>query len=339
MQAARLSKRTKRFSYRLKQVEMDLSDVITALISVAALLLGGANYWRTRRDRDLENRLAAERFIDEAYDLLAPEKGGFFQIKDLARRQDARNLIQRAVMLGSSSPRVVRFQGYVYEADGDRESATRCFEQLLRTDESRWEGYMGLGRITSGEERMSFYSEAVACDLSRSAEPLFEIAKAHSLVEDVDQAISYLQRSIDINDDYAVAHYEMGLLFEKRGQISEAKQHLERAISIDPTYVDAMVRLGSLLIHAEESWDDGCRWILQAMHTDPTDDWPHAMMAAIHLDRGEPEEAHQHLERASELNPTRRLGIDETSRAMFEEIKMLLRPGMRSQFEATPGAD
>ena len=109
---------------------MSVSTAVTAVISAAALILSIANFIRARRERGRANRIEAEALIDEAYALVTPVQGGHFSASDLAPRQDARALVNRAEKVDASSPSVILWRAYIKEADGDMAGARKGFEKL-----------------------------------------------------------------------------------------------------------------------------------------------------------------------------------------------------------------
>jgi tetratricopeptide (TPR) repeat protein len=59
--------------------------------------------------------------------------------------------------------------------------------------------------------------------------PYFNLAGLLDDVGRADEAIRAYRQSIDHDPDCADAHYNLGLLFEKRGKRSEAIRHLSKA--------------------------------------------------------------------------------------------------------------
>jgi tetratricopeptide (TPR) repeat protein len=63
---------------------------------------------------------------------------------------------------------------------------------------------------------------------------------------EVDAALGWFRRLLATRGDFADVHYRVGLLLERRDELSEAAQSLRRALRINPRYAEAMLALGSV---------------------------------------------------------------------------------------------
>ena len=109
------------------------------------------------------------------------------------------------------------------------------------------------------------------------------------------------------------------------GSHDQARDLYEKAISVNPAYVDALVGLGCLIIN-KGSWDEGISWIEEAMRANPTDSYPYEMIAAIYADKKEPDKALEYVEKAARLNAKCRLSSAATQEMAIEMKKMLREP-------------
>ena len=55
----------------------------------------------------------------------------------------------------------------------------------------------------------------------------------------VDEAIAHYQKALEIEPDYAEAHYNLGSVLAGRGQVDEAIAHYQKALEIKPDFVPA----------------------------------------------------------------------------------------------------
>jgi tetratricopeptide (TPR) repeat protein len=61
------------------------------------------------------------------------------------------------------------------------------------------------------------------------------MARLHRAQRKLVEAESWVRKAIALKPDFAPAHYELGLLFPQ----SEALPHYERALELDPEFVEA----------------------------------------------------------------------------------------------------
>ena len=56
----------------------------------------------------------------------------------------------------------------------------------------------------------------------------------------LDQAIYYYQKGLQLKPDYAPVYNNLGLVLQKQNKIDEATQWFEKSLSLDPNYADAL---------------------------------------------------------------------------------------------------
>jgi tetratricopeptide (TPR) repeat protein len=64
---------------------------------------------------------------------------------------------------------------------------------------------------------------------------------------DHEAALTRLTDLLATRDDFADVHYLVGLIRERRGELGDAARHLERALQLNPAYVEAQLALSSVL--------------------------------------------------------------------------------------------
>ncbi|TET73613.1 MAG: tetratricopeptide repeat protein, partial [Candidatus Aminicenantes bacterium] len=62
----------------------------------------------------------------------------------------------------------------------------------------------------------------------------------------VDEAIKYLNRTIELNPRYDLALYSLGLAHSMNGNFEESVKHLQNCLKINPTLTDARNALGAI---------------------------------------------------------------------------------------------
>ncbi len=78
---------------------------------------------------------------------------------------------------------------------------------------------------------------------------------------DLESALSFYQKSIQLDPTYVVAYNDLGVIYEAKGQVDRAEETYLRAIATDPTYLNSYTNLALLyegkrdLHRAEEFWE------------------------------------------------------------------------------------
>lgn len=75
----------------------------------------------------------------------------------------------------------------------------------------------------------------------------FKVGQLFELREQPDRAIQYHMKAVELNKDFAPAHYQLGLLFSKQKKVLEARRELEIAVKLEPGNSGAWYHLGRLL--------------------------------------------------------------------------------------------
>ncbi len=71
-------------------------------------------------------------------------------------------------------------------------------------------------------------------ELINEAEEHYKKGLEHFLAGDIDDAEKYLSKALNVDERYAKAHLQMGVLRKMQGKKQEALGHFERAIVLDP---------------------------------------------------------------------------------------------------------
>ena len=117
------------------------------------------------------------------------------------------------------------------------------------------------------------------------------------------QAALYLQRAIEIDPQYAPAHYTLGLVADRRGDHERAAEHGQRAVSADPAYADAHFRLASAQARLGQM-QGAIEHVDRAIGLAPDHRHAHGLAARLLRARNRLDEAIVMNERALRINPT-----------------------------------
>jgi tetratricopeptide (TPR) repeat protein len=130
--------------------------------------------------------------------------------------------------------------------------AVKLFEHSIRLEKLEGERcpathtllgatYQRLGEIDRAEAE---FRTALEID-PKYEEAFFNLAMLRT-ESNPDEALSFLQRAIDIDSEYGEAHRELGVLFQKQDNLQEAEYHLRRALELDPADYWAAMYLANL---------------------------------------------------------------------------------------------
>jgi tetratricopeptide (TPR) repeat protein len=118
-----------------------------------------------------------------------------------------------------------------------------CFQVLeLTSDRAEIYYYMAICRRRTNEisEAISYLKKAI--ELNQNLAEAYSALGAFirdSFSGEYEQAINYLQKAIELKPDYADPHYNMGLCFQDKGDLDEAIAYVQKAIELKPTLVEA----------------------------------------------------------------------------------------------------
>ena len=66
-------------------------------------------------------------------------------------------------------------------------------------------------------------------------EAYLSIGNAYRELRQPDQAIAAFEKAIAVKPDYAIAHFNLGLVLAQQKRLPEARQHLETAARMSPS--------------------------------------------------------------------------------------------------------
>jgi tetratricopeptide (TPR) repeat protein len=202
--------------------------------------------------------------------------------------------LERAVAVDSTYTLALANLAYAYLKNGDHARAESVLVKLLRADPDHPAGN---------------YCQGIRCnDLGR-----------------FDEAARSLERYFAVGGTSALAHLELARALEGMGRPQEAIRQLEQALEKDPTFVEALYRLGQLLARGGErqraaevlarfrQWRDRAReapqawrqvtYYKQALATESQNDQAHYALGRIYAGQGWKPEAAREFALAVAANP------------------------------------
>lgn len=141
--------------------------------------------------------------------------------------------------------------------------------------------------------------------LEKQSSPTDPYANALALLEKGDKqgAISELEKLVEKQPGHALAHNDLGVLYQQRGDISSSRIHHERAVEADPTNPTFKKNLAGLYFSELDMTDDAIYLLTEVLRDNPNDVETLTGLARIAIAIGRTEEATTFLEKVTELEP------------------------------------
>jgi tetratricopeptide (TPR) repeat protein len=108
----------------------------------------------------------------------------------------------------------------------------------------------------------------VACSASENAEKLIALAEQAKQEERLNVAADLYHRAAGLKPDDFNVQYGTGLLYLQVTNLSEAEEHLRRAIELRPAFAPARLNLGVVLLQAGDR-EAGRKAFLEALRIEP----------------------------------------------------------------------
>ncbi|MBU3911792.1 MAG: tetratricopeptide repeat protein [Candidatus Omnitrophica bacterium] len=92
-------------------------------------------------------------------------------------------------------------------------------------------------------------------------------------VGEIDEAISWYQKSASLDPNYAAPHNDLGILFEAKGWLDRAETEYQKAVAIDGNYANAHTNLALLYERKGELEKAAFHWMRRYKLGSPQDPW------------------------------------------------------------------
>ena len=261
-------------------------------------------------------------------------------LADLRMYDQAMVAAEKAVRLDSDNAEAHRNLGYVYEFVGQREEA---LAEYLRAHELESEfvyrhsslaGYYlyEVDELQAGEQWLES-AQALAPD---DYITLLLLARVHSGRGELDQAITYCERILELAPAASDGHDCLGGVYLDAGRYQDAEAERKAAIEADPENEAGYLGLGyvyygqqdcqealtqftkALELHPRTGtnhaavgfayaclgqWEQAEAAYEQAIELEPYEGDHHIMLGRMYLDRGDPSRAEREFEKAVNLDP------------------------------------
>jgi len=221
-------------------------------VLIAATVYFSMNKFKIRIERpESENTAIAEPM---SKDNLSPEaaehlrKGKSF-LKD--RKLDkALKEFQAAAKLSPKSPVTHYWVGMIYFYKKEPEKAIAKFQKALEVDPKNYHAMAMLGKIYSFQrEKLDMAEDYLKKALAVNMEYLdahFDLGRVYARKGNISKALSEFRFIFRNESKFAFYHYELGRIFESMNAYDKAKREFQRSLQLDPNFSKAKEALEKL---------------------------------------------------------------------------------------------
>lgn len=168
----------------------------------------------------------------------------FYGFSTLLRNFDWTNqqtLWEDAVAKSPAKARPYNGLGLALVLQGRLEKGKEAFQHAIRLEPQGGQPYLNLGYVYSLEENwdkaIEYYERAIPFCPGRLSDIYSRMGLIYLRQQKMEDAEKYLRKAIEIRPHNAIAHCNLGLYFEERGDVERAISHLEKANKLDPDYL------------------------------------------------------------------------------------------------------
>ena len=116
------------------------------------------------------------------------------------------------------------------------------------------------------------------------------------------EALNHFNRSLELNPNYASAHTGLGSVFAERGDLEKSEQQFRRALVLDPGSMEAHYNLGRVLAKRGET-EQAIAHYSQALAINPSDVDSHNNLGMLLAARSDAANAIEHFQIALRIDP------------------------------------
>ncbi len=191
---------------------------------------------------------------------------------------------------------------------------------LLVIPEAEYQNGLGIGFAQQGQIERAIACFELAIEIqSNFADAHYNLGIARSEQGNVDAAIASFTEAISYNPQYTSAYLNLGLTFTKQERYAEANDMYERALALAPNDVDILLAMGNLLFEQREI-EKATNYYQIALNTSPNSAETNYALAVALTHAGKFHRAVTYYEAALKLDPGKALTHYNLGLA-FEKLK------------------
>ncbi|MBY0414371.1 MAG: tetratricopeptide repeat protein, partial [Bdellovibrionales bacterium] len=189
--------------------------------------------------------------------------------------------------------------------DGRKDEFIQYSRELLKQNPGNLRARMELGELLYEERR---YDEAilefleVQSMLNSYPRVHFQLARVYLAKNDISKAKEMAQKELDLNPNLDAAHFIMGEVNRVNKEYREAILRYEKAISLNPKSVDALVAMAGIRI-SQNYAKEALELLARALREDLTNPMIHKLMGDAYRASGQRALAREKYEDYLKINP------------------------------------
>ncbi len=248
---------------------------------------------------------------------------------DQSAAQEMNTLVAAAVDAGKKATQInpanvdnwsnlaVVYQSIASFTRGADEFAITNYQEALKREPTNPAFYNEIGKLHI------LRSDAYQTLLTSTDASVKAAAQASSTAE-LDQAAAALNQAISLKSDYAPAHYNLAILYERQGKIKDAISKMEQVLQVNNKDVGVGFQLG-ILYYRDGQKDKALNLFEQIVALQP--DYANArwFLAALYEEQGRYDDAIAQVEKVKETNPNNQT-IDQRLTQLQQERDQQKKP-------------
>jgi tetratricopeptide (TPR) repeat protein len=192
--------------------------------------------------------------------------------------------------------------------EGADEWARQTYDEAIEREPSN--------PVLRTEQGKIYVAQADAASAGLDTEDEAAKAEAQAKVDELlGKAATAFEKAIELKDDYAPAHYNLGLVLDRQGKLDEAIRKMEGVVTLNPRDVGVGFQL-ALLYFRNGQRDEAVALMASVVPLSPNFSNARWFLAAMYDERGEIDKAIAEMEKVMELNPN-----DQLVTQKLEELK------------------
>ncbi|MDJ0732911.1 MAG: tetratricopeptide repeat protein [Nostocaceae cyanobacterium] len=230
----------------------------------------------------------AEQLLKTALELQPQSLKVWFSLGNLhqvqGKLQDAEDCYRQALQLQPQSVSVYNNLGYTLQQQNKWEEAIACYEKVLALQPDCQEAKVNLGNVLDVQGKLSPQQKSYYAALNN------QLGINRKNAGDLKTAIAYYQQAIELQPDFASAHYNLGNALQMGGDLNGAYRSYLRAIEFKPDYAYAYNNLGNIF-QQQGKQDEAIEYYREAIKIQPNYGHAYNNLGNLLQQKGELEKA------------------------------------------------